>query len=373
MLRLQRYVGGYVLAAVLLVSMALLGLFAAVLLADKISDMGGHYPLRAILIQVLLQVPAFGVANMGFSMLIGCLLGLGVLANQSELTVMRASGVSVLRIVRMVLRPMVALVLVVVCLSEFVLPVLHRYADSLLLQAEENERGWFDSGHGLWLRQDNDFLHFNRILPSGDIYGFARFAFSNKGELEQVQYSPHAIFEARKKVSHKGKEEHDKLSEKGGWLLQKTRLTRFLANSVQTQVNEKDTRWDVQLAPALLRVVVDEPQNMNITELYRYVNYLDSQGQDSARFDLVFWQKVLQPLAMLGLVLVAIAFVFGPMRSTTMGYRLFIGVMVGVGFRFSQDMLAPISLVYRLSPLMAVLLPIVVCWIVGLTLLLRTR
>ena len=76
---------------------------------------------------------------------------------------------------------------------------------------------------------------------------------------------------------------------------------------------------------------------------------------------------------MIGLVLIAISFVFGPLRSTTMGYRLFTGVMVGVIFQFAQDLLGPTSLVFGFSPLFAVLGPIVFCWVAGVGLLLKVR
>jgi lipopolysaccharide export system permease protein len=81
----------------------------------------------------------------------------------------------------------------------------------------------------------------------------------------------------------------------------------------------------------------------------------------------------LQPLAIAGLVLVAISFIFGPLRDGTMGFRIFAGVIVGIVFRTSQDLLGPASLVFGFSPLYAALIPIAVCMLFGIGLLQKAR
>ena len=64
---------------------------------------------------------------------------------------------------------------------------------------------------------------------------------------------------------------------------------------------------------------------------------------------------------------------FGPLRDSTMGFRIFIGVVVGVSFRILQDMLGPLSIVFEFPPLMAVLAPVLFCVVVGLYLLKAQR
>ena len=356
------HVAKHVLSAVVLVIVVLLGLFALVLFADELGDAPEHYNLFNLALYVALRVPGLLVANAGFAMLIGCLLGLGVLASQSELTVMRASGVSVLRIVWMVLRPMLVLVVFVSLLGEYVVPSIDRYASLLRSEKEEQEQVYSlinNSDRGLWMRQNNDFLHFNHVSANGDIFGFARLAFDDRGELQYAQYASHAEYSAN--------------GASRGWNLKKIRMTRFSENAISTELQAGDDRWSTELEPGLLNVVASEPESMSLRELRYYIDYLAGHDQDNRAFELVFWQKIMQPLAMIGLVLVAISFIFGPLRDTTMGYRLFTGVMLGIIFRFSQDLLGPTSMVYGFTPLVAVGLPIVLCWMLGLFLLARTR
>ena len=91
----------------------------------------------------------------------------------------------------------------------------------------------------------------------------------------------------------------------------------------------------------------------------------------SADIELAFWRKLLQPLAVGGLVLLAMSFIFGPLREGNMGARIFAGVIVGVVFRISQDFFGPVSLLFNLSALLAAAIPIAVCWCLGVWLLVR--
>jgi lipopolysaccharide export system permease protein len=107
--------------------------------------------------------------------------------------------------------------------------------------------------------------------------------------------------------------------------------------------------------------------------LHYYTNYLEEQNLKASNYSLAFWQKLLQPIATASLVLIAISFVFGPLRSVTMGQRIFIGVVFGIGFLLLQKLLGPSSLVFGFAPLIAVMIPIVLCSVLAVYLLNRAR
>ena len=119
-------------------------------------------------------------------------------------------------------------------------------------------------------------------------------------------------------------------------------------------------------------MVVVEPEYLPLTDLYRHSAYLFQHGLDSDDFQLAFWRKLLQPVGIAGLVLVAISFIFGPLRDGTMGFRIFAGVLVGIVFRTIQDLLGPASLVFGFSPLYAAVIPIIICFLAGALMLRRT-
>lgn len=359
MKQLNRYIAKHVVAAILLVIVMLVGLFSVSLFAEEMSEAPKHYSLVNVLIYVLFSVPGMVATNSTFAMLIGSLLGLGVLASQSELTVMRASGVSVLRIVWMVAKPALVIVLLIGLIREYIVPISDRYANTFRAQKIEEDQAYnlIRSERGLWLREGNQFIHLNYVSAQGEIFGFARFAFDNKGELQFAQYAPHAV--------------HVSDAAQHGWKLEKPKTTVFGENQVTAGAQEDF--WQSELVPNLLSVVAIDPDEMSLRELHSYINYLDEQSQDARVFKLSFWKRALQPLAMIGLVLIAVSFIFGSLRETTMGYRLFFGVMLGMAFRFSQSILGPTSIVYGFAPWLAIALPIIICWGLGFFLLSRVK
>ncbi|TNE79359.1 MAG: LptF/LptG family permease, partial [Gammaproteobacteria bacterium] len=154
------------------------------------------------------------------------------------------------------------------------------------------------------------------------------------------------------------------------WLLEDVRTTRI--GSDGTEVTEARTRrWDTGLSPDVLSVLIVKPENLSMSGLYTYASYLGDQDLNASPYWLAFWKKTLMPLGTSVMVLVAISFIFGPLRSVTMGFRIFTGLMVGLLFKYMQDLLGPMSLVYGFNPMLAVLIPIAVSALAGAALMKR--
>ena len=346
---LSRHVASSTSGAVLLVLMVIVALDAIGAIYDGSGDLRNNYTFFQMLKYVGLTLPARIYENIPISALIGCLMGLGVLANNSELTVMRAAGVSVQRVVWFVLKPVLWLVLFGTLFGEYVVPHTDQLAQShrMLLRSGVTAQ---EAGSGLWNREGNEFMHLNAVYPGGVLFGVTRYRFDERRQIHQVSFSERASYQG------------------GYWLEENGVVTHFLPGKTTTE-SFVTRRWDTALSPDLLHLVVMPPDSLAIMSLHGYMDYLDDQGRDSKVYRLAFWEKLLQPLTITSLVLVAISFVFGPLRSVTMGYRVFAGVIVGVVFRITQDLLGPASIVFGFSPLIAVLLPALVLAIVGLLLL----
>ena len=198
-------------------------------------------------------------------------------------------------------------------------------------------------------------MHFNAVFPGGVLFGVSRFQFAEDRSLQEASFSSRATFNASENL----------------WVEENVSITRFTED--RTEAEKKITRrWESELTPEVLMVNILPPEALSIRSLNQYIDFLEHQNTDNQLYKLAFWTKVLQPLVIIGLVLLGISFVFGPLRESTMGFRIFIGVVVGVGFRIIQDMLGPFSIVFGFPPLLAVLLPVLFCVLVGLMLLRRS-
>ena len=348
---LHNYIGRSVAGAIFVVLLVILALQAISELVDQLGQMHGAYSFTEVLVYVAFSLPAGIYDYLPLAALVGCLVGLGILASSSELVVMRAAGVSLLQILLSVMRPVLGFIMLGVFLGEFVTPFTDQYGESrkALLLGRDSA---ITSGQGMWNREGNEYMHFAALLPNGDLIGVSRFEFSEEGRLKRASYAKTAEYQ------------------RGGWQERDGQFTELGATQIQAGTFDKRP-WNSALNPTLLQVLMLGKDNLPMVRLYSYAQYLDEQGQDGKEFWLAFWKKALQPLAITSLVMIAISFIFGPLRQVAMGSRVFGGVMVGIAFRTSQDLLGPSSLLFGFSPLFAVLLPIALCAVIGLFLLRR--
>lgn len=352
MKKIRRYVAQSVWGAVLTVLLVIVALDAIAGIVDQLDKLRGNYTFLEAIIYVSLYLPSTIYDYLPLSALVGCLVGLGSLATTSELVVMRAAGVSVAQIIYSVFRPVMVFIIAGALIGEYVAPYMDQYADSRKSLAQGHSKALI-SDRGLWNRDGNEFMHFNAVLPNGKLFGITRYRFDDN-RLVEASFSDSAIYQG------------------GHWFEQDVRSTVFSENTTQTYL-EASRKWDTDLSPSILNVLVLKVDELPMRRLYSYGNYLEKQSLDASDYKLAFWQKALQPLATLSLVMIAISFILGPLRQVTMGYRVFIGVIVGLAFQTSQKLLGPSSIILGFSPMYAVMIPICISFLAGFVMLRSAR
>ncbi|MGV2835535.1 LPS export ABC transporter permease LptG [Pseudomonas shirazensis] len=351
MAKLDRYIGMSVLVAILAVLGIILGLASLFAFIDEMGDLSDTYSVLDASYFVLLTAPRRLYEMLPMAALIGCLIGLGSLASSSELTIMRAAGVSIGRIVWAVMKPMLVLMLVGLLIGEYIAPVTENkgQAERSLAQGGGEAQS---SKRGMWHRQGDEYVHINSVQPNGLLLGVTRYRFDAERKIITSSFARRATYST----------DH--------WQLNDVTTTHFRGDHTEV-IKAPEERWDVSVTPELLNTVVLAPESLSITGLWDYIHYLADQGLNNARYWLAFWGKVLQPVVTAALVLMAISFIFGPLRSVTLGQRVFTGVLVGFTFKIAQDLLGPSSQVFGFPPLLAVLLPAGICALAGIWLLRR--
>lgn len=354
MRQLPSYVSRSVLSAMLLVLVLLLGLEMVFSFLGEVEDLRGGYTAFEALVYIGLTGPRRAYDLLPIAALVGGIVGLGLMASASELTVMRAAGVSIGRIVWWVMRPALVLVFIGLLLSQYVVPETEKAAEArrALAQGHNYMAGWLNS---YWHREGNDIVRIGRVEPTGILRDMVFFQLSPEGRLEQGGHASMARYTG------------------SGWQLQGLTQTTIQPGGRAVVQRTGEAFWSGKLTPDFLRLVTLDPSILSLTNLYRYAHYMNQQGLDSGAYFLEFWKKALAPLATLSMVLIACSFIFGPLRSVTMGLRILAGVMTGLLFRYAQDFLGYVSLVYDFSPLLAAALPIAVSLLIGAWAIARVR
>ncbi|WP_273209694.1 LPS export ABC transporter permease LptG [Marinobacter subterrani] len=348
---IDRYVMRTVGGAMFLVMVVVLSLDLIFAFIAELDDTRNGYQTLEALWYVFLTLPRRIYDYLPLGAFMGCLVGLGSMASSSELTIIRAAGVSLKRIVWSAMKPTLVVVILGVLIGEYVAPPAERVAQSdkaVALGAGRN----VVSASGVWHKEGNEYIHLNAVQPNGVLHGVSRFRFDDNRQLLAASFAERAIYQG------------------DYWLLEKVRTTRFEGKQTVLDVDQT-LRWETGLSPSLLSVLIVKPENLSMSGLYTYATYLGEQRLSGAPYWLAFWKKTLMPLGTAVMVLVAISFIFGPLRSVTMGFRVFTGLLVGLLFKYMQDLLGPMSLVYGFSPLLAVLVPIAISAVAGAILMRR--
>ena len=354
--RIDRYIAVHILSAIAVVLLIIVGLMGISLYLDELGEVDKYYTSGEALSYTLLSLPGLAYQLLPLSALVGTLIGMGVLASNSELTVMRAAGVSMMRLILSVAKPISLIACIALVTSQLGVPESQQSARAIKAQAQ-SQSGQIKNGNGGWYRQPGEYIHVSAIAPDGQILGVTRHQFDSELRLKQTSFAKTGYYS----------------NERQGWLLQDVEFTALISDQRIDEGRLDEAFWSTELTEEMLRVILVPPVELPISGLSSYSSYLDDQGVDATSYELAFWNKVLQPLSIIALVMIGVAFIFGPLRGVTVGQRIITGVVIGLVFKFSQDLLAPASQVLGFSPLLAALLPITISFAIALWLLSRVR
>ena len=319
----------------------------------ELSDLKEGYTAWNALQYVLWGAPRYLYDILPISALIGAVLGLGSMASNSELIVMRASGVSLWRIVGWVMRSALLLVILSFVLSEFVVPYTSEQAKSIKSHRSVTALG---EVKGYWAREGQRFIYIDYANAQGTLKNVQVLDFNDEYRLKSLLNA-----------------EQGQFVKDGQWELQKSAEVNILANGQSQVVSQDQQALALALQPKYVHMVTIDPEDLAPSQLVSFMTYMNEYSQIPKTYLLAFWKNIGSPFALLALVLIACSFIFGPLRQQSMGFRLVIALFVGLGFYYIQDFLVYASLVYAPSPAWFVFIPIFFMFGVGSYLLYRAR
>ncbi|MDO9477918.1 MAG: LPS export ABC transporter permease LptG [Pseudohongiella sp.] len=354
---LARYISKTVLAAMLVVLGVIATIDLVFTLADEMASTNRFYSASDAIVYVLRTLPTSVYELLPYVALGGALIGLGVLASSQELLVIQSTGVRTPVLVGWVMIPVLGVMLFSLVLGEWIAPMLQQKAQSdraLLMSGGQA----ISSEDGDWRKVGNEFVHINAIAPGGrELFGITVFELDDNRQLKRTSFAAQGQY-----VEVMGAESY--------WMLSDVQETLFTEGQLFASHHEQ-YQWPIDMSPSLLSVLLVRPDRQSISGLLQFARYFENEGLDSSSYYLAYWKKLLQPLATLSLVLLAVSFVFGPLRESTMGFRVFIAIAMGLGFTIVQRTLGPATILYGISPFIAVLAPILFCALLGVYLLRR--
>jgi len=354
---LDRYIGKTIFNTIMMTLFMLVSLSGIIKFVDQLRKTGqGAYSALDAGYYTLLSVPKDIEIFFPMAALLGALLGLGTLAQRSELVVMQASGFTRLQVALSVMKTAIPLVLLTMAVGEFVAPQGEQMARNF--RAQQLYGGSLVSTqNGLWAKDGNDFIYIERIKGDNEIDGVSISRFNDARRLQSVRYAATATWDQARKR----------------WELAQVDESDLTDPKQITGSQSLNGEWKTNLTPDKLGVVALDPDALSISGLYNYSKYLKQSGQESGRYQLNMWGKIFQPLSVAVMMLMALSFIFGPLRSVSMGVRVVTGISFGFLFYVLDQIFGPLSLVYGLPPILGAILPSGAFFAISLYLLLKRR
>lgn len=309
----------------------------------------GNYDLSHAALYVLYAIPRDIEIFFPMATLIGGLIGIGSLASNSELVVMQAAGWSRLDIIKSVMKSAVIMILISMAVGEWLAPRGEAAAREVRAQAISGG-SLVSSKNGVWAKDGDYFVHIGEIKEHGELTNIQIYKFNNKLKLSSWLAAERAIYKT------------------DAWELSGV-VETFVTDNNITSEKLATKAWDSSLTPDKLGVIT--PESLSISGLSDYLQYLEDNDQDSSRYLLAFWRKIVQPITVAVMLLVALSFIFGPLRSVSMGARIMMGVATGILFYISNEVMGSMSLVYQLPPILGAVMPSIIFVSIALYLMQR--
>ena len=339
---LFRYFAREILLTSLLVLAALLSLFAFFDLIRELDDLGrGNYRLNAMLGYVALSLPSHAYVILPASGLIGTLFALARMAEHSELTVMRASGLSLSQLALHVAGAGLVLALVTVVAGEFIAPYTEEAAKGLRLKATRSIVAR-EFRSGFWVKDDRSFVNIQDVTPDTTLLNLRIYEFDRAHRLAAISRADSGTYAGQNK-----------------WTLTNVELTRFVDDNAVLE-RLPSMIWTSVLSPDILSVLKIVPEKMSALNLNAYIEHLRDNRQKTTRYEIALWNKLLYPVAAIVMMVLAIPFALGSTRAGGVGARVVLGILLGLAFHFAGRLFSHVGVLNDWPALLSAGLPLAI-------------
>lgn len=332
---LTNYLRREIYASVALVSFALLALFMFMEMLQEMKDVGeGGYHWGYMLLYLALSSPMMLYELLPVAVLIGTIFALVQMASHSELTIYRASGVTVKQMMQALFKIALPLMILGILLGEFIAPHAQQWGQRLQLYAQNQQTTVADFRSGVWLKDGLHFINIKQINKGSELQNIEIFSFDEQAQLKSITRAQKAQF-----------------SSAGNWQLEQIETTHFSGSSIHIE-KSANQNWHSSITPKILGVLTIDAEQMSAYDLYLYTQHLVENKQKSASYRIVMWNKLIYPITLFVMMLLALPFASRHQRSGGVSKMVFTGIVLGLAFHFSRQLATNLGSLNDWSPIL---------------------
>ena len=352
----DRYIAKTLLLYSLVVMLVWLSIYSFFNFLSELNSVGtSNYTILEVIKFILLRIPEVAYDQASAVILLGSLLGMGHLASTGQLLIFRVSGLSVLRTVWIAVKNAIIFIFLLILIGEFFAPVLTKFAESERASAL-GQVSLSNNQDGFWIRDGDNFINVENNVDGSLFSGITIFEVNKSNKIESIINSESANFDGKSldlnetdiySISEKNKFENIDLKERRTYI--------------------KSVAFDQGLIASLEK----EPKDLSTFTIIKQIQFLTDNKLRAGVFEVELYQRLVKPISLIAMILLAMLFIFGSNRDVTLGRKIFFGVAIGLSFELISRIGAAMSLSFEFSPVLSSFVPPLLVIIIVISLLIN--
>ena len=346
----DRYIANTLLTYSIVVLLVWLSIYSFFNFLAELNTVGtANYTILEAFKYIVLQLPEVAYDQVSPVILLGCVLGMGHLATTGQLIILRASGISILKITWLTLKNAIIFLIFLTLIGELVAPTLTTYAENERSNAL-GQNSLSNSQDGFWIRDGDNFINVENNVDGSLFNGITVIELNKSNKIERVIESKSAIFDGQ----------NINMDSTNIFSINSTNLFDDIALK-ERNLYKKRVAFDQDLIDSLEK----EPKDLTTLTIVKQIQFLTDNKLRAEVFEVELYKRLVKPITLVAMILLAMLFIFGSTRDATLGRKIFFGVAIGLSFELISRIGGALALSFDFSPLLSAFIPAMAIMIIA--------
>ena len=352
----DRYIAKTLLSYTLVVLVVWLSIYSFFNFLTEINVVGQEsYTILSAIKYIILKMPEVTYSQASPVILLGCVLGMGHLATTNQLLIFRISGASILKITGTTLKNALIFVIAIIAIGEAIAPMSSNFAELGRSNALGNI-AVSTSQEGFWIRDGDNFINVKKNIDGKLFSGITVIEVNSSNKIERVIKSENAVFDGN----------YLEMSGSKIFSINDSSVIDNISLKERNSYN-KTVSFDQDLIDSLKK----EPKDLTTWTIIKQIQFLSDNKLRSGVFEVELYKRLIKPVTLVAMILLAMLFIFGSARDITLGRKIFFGVALGLSFELLSRIASAMALSFDFNPLMSAALPSTLVMLISITLLIQ--
>jgi lipopolysaccharide export system permease protein len=352
----DRYIAKTLLSYTLVVLLVWLGIYSFFNFLTEINVVGQEsYTILSAIKYIILKMPEVTYNQASPVILLGCVLGMGHLATTNQLLIFRISGASILKITGTTIKNALIFVIAIIAIGEAIAPKSSDFAELSRSNALGNI-AVSTNQEGFWIRDGDNFINVKKNIDGKLFSGITVIEVNSSNKIDRVIKSENAVFDG------------NSLDMSGTDIFSISDESFFDNISLKERNSyNKTVSFDQDLIDSLKK----EPKELTTWTIIKQIQFLSDNKLRSGVFEVELYKRLIKPVTLVAMILLAMLFIFGSTRDVTLGRKIFFGVALGLSFEMLSRIASAMALSFDFNPLMSAIIPSTLVMLISITLLIQ--